>query len=306
MYRLAMRDLATQGYLDVWYQRGEAERGLPRMASMLDKESLRQLTKVVEKALTKDNRQALKRLTRIGDDGELRMISDPPLIEPAEDFLDPAEVPAFSEVLHDVLRQARRTLSGDRRYLLEQYRFVHLARKVVGVGSIGTRTYVILMTGRTDDDVLLLQAKEAEASVLERFTAAGRHANHGHRVVDGQRLMQAVSDIFLGYARVKVGSDGRSHDFYLRQLRDWKGSWDPETMNPVGLRAYAQLCGWTLARAHARAGDPVAMSAYLGRSDAFDKAVSAFAESYADQNEADFAVLGDAVGSGRLAAQVGV
>ncbi len=164
-------------------------------------------------------------------------------------------MPAFSEVLHDVLRQARRTLSGDRRYLLEQYRFVHLARKVVGVGSIGTRTYVILMTGRTDDDVLLLQAKEAEASVLERFTAAGRHANHGHRVVEGQRLMQAVSDIFLGYARVKVGADGRSHDFYLRQLHDWKGSWDPGDDEPRSAYGPMRNCadGRLRGRTHAPA-----------------------------------------------------
>ena len=204
------------------------------------------------------------------------------------------------------LREYRRTLEIDRRRLLERYEFVDLARKVVGVGSVGTRAWIALLLGRDERDPLFLQIKEAQPSVLEEFAGRSDYRNAGHRVVSGQRLMQAASDIFLGWLRVTEGLDGRRRDFYVRQLRDWKGSAEIEAMVPKGMGIYAEMCGWTLARAHARSGDPVAIAAYLGKKDVFDRAIAAFARAYADRNEADYALLKEAVDSGRLEAQTGL
>jgi uncharacterized protein (DUF2252 family) len=200
----------------------------------------------------------------------------------------------------------RRTLETDRRHLLEKFEFCDMARKVVGVGSVGTRCWIILMLGRDSGDPLFLQVKEAEKSVLSRFVGASRHANQGQRVVVGQRLMQASSDIFLGWQRTEAGLDGRARDFYVRQLRDWKFSLDIATMRPPGMQKYGELCGWTLARAHARSGDRIAIASYLGGSDVFDKAIAQFAVAYADQNERDYQALKDAAATGRITAEHGL
>ena len=209
----------------------------------------------------------------------------------------------FEAQIQDLIARYRRTLETDRRYLLEQYRFADMVRKVVGVGSVGTRCWIVLMLGRDESDPLFLQVKEAEASVLSRFVGASKYANMGQRVVAGQRLMQASSDIFLGWQRAAAGLDGQQRDFYVRQLRDWKYSIAIEALVPRGMRLCGELCGWTLARAHARSGDRIAIAAYLGSSDAFDKTITQFAAAYADQNERDHQALVDAVASGRLTAE---
>jgi uncharacterized protein (DUF2252 family) len=204
-----------------------------------------------------------------------------------------------------VVRRYRTTLQSDRRHLLEDFRVAHVARKVVGVGSVGTRAWIVLLFGRNDDDPLFLQAKEAQASVLEEFLGAGPKTSHGSRVVQGQHLMQETSDIFLGYDRI-VGLDGVERDFYVRQLRDWKGAAVVETMAPNTLAVYGRLCAWTLARAHARSGDRVAIGSYLGSSDTFDRAIAEFSESYADQNELDYDALVQAEKDGRITVERGV
>ena len=210
---------------------------------------------------------------------------------------------AFETQLQELIAQYRTTLETDRRFLLETFQFADMARKVVGVGSVGTRCWIVLLFGRDNNDPLFLQVKEAEESVLSRFVGASKYANQGMRVVAGQRLMQASSDIFLGWQRTAVGLDGKQRDFYVRQLRDWKFSLPIESMVPRGMRIYGELCGWTLARAHARSGDRIAIAAYLGGSDVFDKAITRFAAAYADQNERDHKALVDAVASGRIAAE---
>ncbi len=256
--------------MDVWYAHGRIQEGLPRVQALLDKKNLKEADRVVTKAKTKDSLDAFGKLTHVVD-GERRIISDPPLIVPVEELLPPDEAEKFLMAIHGLIRSYRRTLQGDRKHLLEDFRFSHLARKVVGVGSVGTRAWIALMLGRDDEDPLFLQAKEAQSSVLEPFVGKSRYANHGQRVVEGQRLMQAASDIFLGWNRV-TGLDGVERDFYLRQLRDWKGSWAPEAMVPQVMALYGGMCGWTLARAHARSGDRIAIASYLGGSDAFDRA----------------------------------
>lgn len=305
MYRNSMRTFATMGDLDVWYAHAAAKPGLPRLRQMLDAESFAQVRRVIEKAMTKTSAEALSRLSEVRD-GERRLVSDPPLLVPVDQLFTPDEAAKRTEVVHQVLREARRSLPDERRQLLDGYRFVEMARKVVGVGSVGTRCWVVLLVGRDDSDVLLLQAKEAEASVLEEFLERSSYAQHGQRVVEGQRMMQAASDIFLCWATPTETADGRRHDYYLRQLHDWKGSWDPATMNHVGLLAYGQLCAWTLARAHARTGDRVAIASYLGSSDAFDRALVTFAATYADQNERDHSALEQAIRDGEVVAQAGV
>jgi hypothetical protein len=205
-----------------------------------------------------------------------------------------------------LIRGYRRTLPGDRRKLIERFRYVDAARKVVGVGSVGARAWVVLMLGRDNDDPLFLQAKEAQASVLEPFLGKSEFANHGQRVVEGQRLMQAASDILLGWLHTDEGIDGQPRDFYIRQLWDAKGSALVEEMEPSGLEAYAEICGWTLARAHARSGDAIAIGGYLGSGDVFERALAGFAETYADQNDRDYAALKAAVDSGRVQAESGL
>jgi uncharacterized protein (DUF2252 family) len=303
-YRSAIRGFAGMRNLEVWYAHARVRQGLPELQAMLDKKELKAAERVVTKARTKDSLEAFAKLTTVVD-GELRIISDPPLIVPVEELLPAGDAVSFLDTMHDLIRSYRRTLQGDRKHLLEDFRFVHLARKVVGVGSVGTRAWIVLMLGRDGQDPLFLQAKEAQASVLEPFVGKSRYANHGQRVVEGQRLMQASSDIFLGWNRL-AGMDGVVRDFYIRQLRDWKGSWAPEAMVPQVMNVYGQMCGWTLARAHARSGDRIAIASYLGNSDAFDRAIASFSEAYADQNDRDYAALKAAVKADRIKATIEV
>jgi uncharacterized protein (DUF2252 family) len=257
---------------------------------------------VTSKAKTKDSMRALNKLTRVVD-GKRQIVSDPPLIVPVEELFPDAD--HHIEFFADLIRRYRVSLPTDRRHLLEQYKFSQMARKVVGVGSVGTRCWIILMHGPRQDDVLFLQAKEAEASVLERFTKKSQYGNHGARVVAGQRLMQASSDILLGWQRA-IGLDGVQRDYYVRQLQDWKGSIDTENAIPEGLKVYGELCAHTLARAHARSGDRIALASYLGNNATFEKALARFAESYADQNERDYEAFAAACKSGRLHAEEGI
>ena len=303
-YRMAMWQYAEMGNLEVWYSKMTAQEGLPQMRAVLDKQTMKSAEKLVAKAKTRDSLQAFEKLTHEVD-GEPRIISDPPLLVPVEELFPAADATAFSETFHELLRTYRRTLLGDRRHLLEDFRFAHIARKVVGVGSVGTRAWIILMLGRDGGDPLFLQAKEAQASVVEPFVGKSKYANAGQRVVEGQRLMQAASDIFLGWERVE-GLDGVKRDFYIRQLRDWKGSWAPEGMTPAAMTVYGQVCAQALARAHARSGDRIAIASYLGKGDQFDRAIATFAEAYADQNERDFEALQAAAKKKRIAIESGI
>ncbi len=304
-YRLAMRDFAGQPDLAVWYARADTDELRAQFESQLKKRQRTAVEKGLAKARTRDSMQELAKLTRIVD-GRPRIISDPPLIVPVDELVPrQTDRKALLSELADLIARYRRTLQGDRRFLLEQFEFADMARKVVGVGSVGTRCWIVLMLGRDDSDPLFLQVKEAEPSVLSRFVGASKYANQGQRVVAGQQLMQASSDIFLGWQRVP-GLDAHSHDFYVRQLRDWKFSVDIDAMVPAGMRMYGALCAWTLARAHARSGDRIAIASYLGGSDVFDAAIAEFASAYADQNERDYAALIAAVDSGQIAAEPGL
>jgi uncharacterized protein (DUF2252 family) len=303
-YRAAMGEFAVQTNLDVWYARLDVEREMARLGTTLDPEARRRTERNIAKWRTKDNLDAFEKLTRVVD-GEPRIVSDPPLIVPIEELFPADQYHRLMTRLHSIVRGYRRTLQSDRRHLLEGFQLVHVARKVVGVGSVGTRAWILLLLGRDDRDPLILQAKEAEASVLERFVGVSEYTNHGQRVVAGQHVMQASSDIFLGWERVE-GVDGQRRDFYVRQLHDWKGSADVDRMTPAVMAGYGQLCGWTLARAHARSGDRIAINAYLGKNDVFDQAIARFAETYADQNEKDYAALKAAVEKGRVEATTGL
>ena len=304
-YRVAMAGFAAMRNLDVWYAHLDVEDTLARLGSQLKPRLMKRTEKNLAKARTRDSSSAFSKLTqRVG--GEPRFIADPPLVVPAADLERGRDREELFEWLHRLLRDYRATLQHDRRMLLEQFRLTDLARKVVGVGSVGTRAWVALMMGLDERDPLLLQLKEAQPSVLEEFAKPSAFRNHGQRVVSGQRLMQASSDIFLGWLHVKAGLDGRPRDFYGRQLRDWKGSAEIEQMVPKGLATYGRLCGWTLARAHARSGDRIAIAAYLGRGAAFDRAMVDFSTAYAEQNERDYRALAQAVESGRVVAQRGL
>jgi uncharacterized protein (DUF2252 family) len=298
-YREAMRGFAAEGNLAVWYERLDVESAMGEIEA--EPKLTAQVRKGVAKARAKDSMRALEKLSHLVD-GELRIRADPPLIVPAEELMPADESRDLEQTLIGVLDSYRASLPGDRQHLLDGYRFRHLARKVVGVGSVGTRAWIVLLTGADDSDPLFLQAKEAEASVLEPYAGASRFENHGQRVVEGQRLMQAASDIFLGWCPA-VGFDGRQRDFYVRQLWDWKRSVEIERLTSHGLELYARMCGWTLARAHARSGDRVAIAAYLGGGDAFDTAIAEFSEAYADQSERDHAALVAAIDAGRIEAQ---
>jgi uncharacterized protein (DUF2252 family) len=305
-YRQAMREFASMTNLDVWYARAD----MTELRAQFDTQLRARQRKLVDaglaKARTRDSIQTLAKLTRMVN-GRPRIISDPPLLVPIDELI-PSETDRadLEGQLTSLIAKYQRTLETDRRYLLQQFEFCDMARKVVGVGSVGTRCWIALMLGRDETDPLFLQIKEAEASVLSRFVGASKYANQGQRVVAGQRLMQAASDIFLGWQRIEAGLDGKPRDFYVRQLRDWKFSIEIAQLTPEGLQLYAALCGWTLARAHARSGDRIAIAAYLGGSDAFDKAIAKFATAYADQNERDYQALVDAVKSGRITAEPGL
>jgi uncharacterized protein (DUF2252 family) len=304
-YREWMRRLAAMRNVDVWYARLDVSTIEKALRERHATKQADVLAAAAAKAQTKDSLKAFSKLTTEVD-GEPRIVSDPPLIVPIEELVEPDQVEPVTEGLHLIFRNYRRTLQQDRRHLLEQFRWVDLARKVVGVGSVGTRCWILLMLGRDGGDPLFLQIKEAQASVLEPVLGKSEYGNHGQRVVYGQRLMQSVSDIFLGWTHVDAGLDGQSRDFYFRQLWDWKTSVDLETILPEGLVLYAEVCGFILARAHARSGDRIAIGEYLGKGDTFDKALLEFAVSYADQNEKDYAALVQAKKDGRITVEEGL
>lgn len=294
-YRRAMRSYASMRNIDVWYARIEVESRLAELRPHLDEGGARKVERNLAKARSKDSLRALRKLTRERD-GELRIVSDPPLITPLEELSD---APDAEAQLQAVLDAYLGSLGDDLQQLASSYRYVHAARKVVGVGSVGTRAWIVLLLGRDASDPLFLQAKEAQRSVLEPYVGASPYDHPGRRVVEGQRLMQAASDVFLGWVSAQ-GVDGKQRNFYVRQLWDGKGSADVERMSARELSIYASLCGEALARAHARSGDRVAIASYLGKGDGFDEAMARFAEGYADQNEGDFERMNAAVESGEI------
>ena len=303
-YREAIRSFAEMSNLELWYSRIDVDEIAALATQQGTRKQQKQFERNVAKAQSKDSMKAFAKLTTIVN-GEPRIVSDPPLIVPIEEVMSGVEAVQLEEFVRGVIRAYRRTLSADRRRLLERYRFAHAAHKVVGVGSVGTRAWILLMLGRDGTDPLFLQVKEAQPSVLEPFLGKSAFAKHGQRVVEGQRLTQAASDIMLGWIRV-AGYDGVSRDFYVRQLWDNKGSALVEVMNPPAMTVYAELCGRALAKAHARSGDAIAIASYLGAGDSFDRALASFAEAYADQNERDYRALQDAVAAGRVAAETGL
>jgi uncharacterized protein (DUF2252 family) len=302
-YRETMAGFADMGTMDIWYSRIDVDQLMGRDDIDVGPKAMARFEKNIAKARTKDSLAAFNKLTEVVD-GEPRIRSNPPLIVPVRELFEGAGADVI-DAERDIIRQYRRTLPGDRRYLLERFRLVDAARKVVGVGSVGTRAYIMLFLGRDDGDPLFLQMKEAQPSVLEPFLGRSKFRNCGQRVVEGQRLMQAASDTMLGWIHT-TGIDGVERDFYVRQLWDSKASAVVEVMEPKTMEAYARLCGTTLARAHARSGDAVAISSYLGRNDAFDQALAAFAEAYADQNERDYDALKAAAESGRVTVETGL
>lgn len=302
-YRDRMRFAATAPVLTAWYDRVDAGQvgawlHLQDKAKRANRKVLKRTENMIAKARTRDSLRAFAKLVEVSD-GELRIKPDPPLVTPLADLTPPGrEREANARTMAELLASYQTTLL-QQNHPIKEFHFVDMARKVVGVGSVGTRAWIVLLCGRDNGDPLLLQAKEAQASVLERHLPASQYKNHGERVVRGQRLMQSASDIFLGWEEVE-SFDGQLRDFYIRQLQDWKGSADIETMTAPGALMYARLCGETLARAHARAGDRVAIAAYLGKSDRFDRSIARFAASYADQNEIDYAEFCRAIADGRL------
>jgi uncharacterized protein (DUF2252 family) len=303
-YREWMRKLAGMGNLDVWYASLDVEAIQARLREETDRRQTKMVEKSAAKARTKDSLKAFSKLTTEVD-GERRIVSDPPLIVPIRELAEEKGFPAESvlEGLHEIYRRYRQTLQPDRRHVLEQFRWLDVARKVVGVGSVGTRCWVVLLVGRDTDDPLFLQVKEAQPSVLEPYLGRSKYKNHGQRVVLGQRLMQSASDIFLGWVRAEETLDGVPRDFFFRQLWDWKVSVDLDAIEPRGLELYGEVCGFVLAHAHARSGDRVAIASYLGKSDGFDQALFELATAYADQNERDHAALREAADKGRIAVE---
>jgi uncharacterized protein (DUF2252 family) len=305
-YRQAMRTFAGMANLDVWYSHADLDQLRVEFKAGLTGRMRKALDQGLAKARTKDSMQALAKLTREVD-GQRRIVADPPLIVPISDLVAGNEAMAnLAGQIPELLVTYRRTLREDSAKLLGRYELADVALKVVGVGSVGTRCWIVLMLAADGSDPLFLQVKEAEQSVLSGFGGPGEHGNQGQRVVVGQRHMQAASDIFLGWVRVRQGADGRQHDYYMRQLRDWKLSIEIGAMVPGGMRRYGMLCGWTLARAHARTGDRIAIASYLGSSAAFDNAIADFAAAYADQNERDYASLARAAESGRITVKTGL
>lgn len=303
-YREAMAEFAQMRNLDVWYARMSAEELQQRLATLADRSSAKEAKKRLEKALRRDHLHAFERHLHVVD-GQPKFISNPPVLVPAEELLTGEARERYVEVIQTFLHQYRASLSPERQVLMEGYRFVALARKVVGVGSVGTRAWVVLMQGRDAADPLLLQLKEAQPSVLAPYAGATEYQCEGHRVVEGQRLMQAASDHLLGWYDLRA-LDGEHRDYYVRQLWDGKASIEVEHLTDKGLAVYGEACGWTLARGHARSGDRVAMAAFLGEDTAFDEAVTAFATSYADTNEADHARLLEAERDGTIEVVHGV
>ena len=312
-YREAMTGFAKMGTMDIWYAHLSEEEIMAAIETMVASQKGKAkkeaekgaegAKKITAKARTRDSLQALSKLAEHVD-GNYRIVSQPPIVIPVRELESFSTLSAdeVQQGIHDQFRAYRATLQDDRRHLLERFQVIDAARKVVGVGSVGTRAFIVLLQGRDQDDPLFLQVKEATTSVLEDHLPKSRYKQHGERVVQGQRMMQSASDIYLGWTK---GVEANRW-LYWRQLRDMKGSIDVEAMKPFGLEFYARQCGWTLARAHARSGDPVAIAAYLGKSDTFDRSITDFSERYADQNDKDFQAFADAVKSGRLEAIEGV
>jgi uncharacterized protein (DUF2252 family) len=306
-YRGAMARFAAMNNLEVWYAHLDIEAAIAELRSQFAPKVAKRTEKALAKARTRDSMSAFSKLTHELD-GQARIAADPPLIVPIDDLAQGVERDEMFDGLHELLRSYRATLQRDRRVLLEEFEMVDIARKVVGVGSVGTRAWIVLLLGRDGQDPLFLQMKEAQASVLEEFLGKSEFSNHGERVVTGQHLMQAQSDIFLGWLHVEAGQglDEQERDFYGRQLKDWKGSAEIEQMAPKGMATYGRLCGWTLARAHARSGDRIAIAAYLGNAPRFDRAILEFSHAYAEQNERDYQALVQAVDSGKIKAEKGL
>jgi uncharacterized protein (DUF2252 family) len=304
-YRTAMAGFAAVDNLEVWYAHLDVEAAIAEHSSEFKPKVVKRTEKNVAKARTRDSMSAFSKLAEQVD-GHARIIAEPPLIVPLADLAQGDERDEMFDALHEILRSYRATLQHDRRALLEQFELVDVARKVVGVGSVGTRAWILLLLGRDGQDPLFLQAKEADASALEEFAGKSEFENHGERVVAGQHLMQASSDIFLGWVHITSGLDGTERDFYARQLKDWKGSAEVEQMDPKALATYGRMCGWTLARAHARSGDRIAIASYLGNAPSFDNAIVEFSHAYAEQNERDYKALVRAVESGKIKAERGL
>jgi uncharacterized protein (DUF2252 family) len=304
-YRDAVREFAGMSNLAVWYAHLDIDSVVQEYSKQFKSIVSSRAEKAMVKARTRDSMSAFKKLTEVVD-GKVQIVDQSPLIVPIEKLVAGEDIEALFDELRMLIRVYRESLEFDRRVLIEEFHLQDFARKVVGVGSVGTRAWIGLMMGRDGNDPLFLQIKEAEASVLEPFLGASEFANHGQRVVTGQRLMQAVSDIFLGWVHNPEGLDGRGRDFYVRQLKDWKASAEIEQMVPEGMKVYGRLCGWTLARAHARSGDRIAIASYLGGGNTFDRAILEFSKAYAAQNDSDYKELADAVKSGRVAAQTGL
>jgi len=301
-YRTRMAQFAAMRNLEVWYTRFEVEKLMPQLRSQVGGKMRKRLDKVVTKAQRRDSVHAFTKLSQeVG--GERRIVSDPPLVVRLADFPESDRRDHARADLERLLHEYSLTLQHQRRLLLEQFRLVDLARKVVGVGSVGTGAWIALLLGRDGQDPLFLQFKEAQPSVMEEFAGASEYCNAGERVVAGQRIMQASSDIFLGWLTVEQSVYGGSRDYYVRQLRDWKGSLAVEEMDPRALSVYGQLCAATLAHAHARSGDRIAIASYLGSGDVFDRAILSFSEAYAEQNDRDYAALLQAVETGRVRAE---
>jgi uncharacterized protein (DUF2252 family) len=303
-YRDGMRDFARMRTLDVWYARLEVDQIVRRWGKEVGTKRLERIERTVAKQRGKSHLRAFEKLTEVVD-GRRRIVSDPPLIVPIEELAPPGEHERLVEAVRRIVHSYRRTVGVDRRLLLDRFRYEHVARKVVGVGSVGLQAWIVLLLGRDDDDPLFLQVKEAQASVLEPFLQKSEFANHGQRVVEGQRLTQSARDVLLGWTHEDdVVGIGES-DYYVRQLWDGKARVSIEAMDPRTMEVYAEICGWTLAHAHARTGDPIALASYLGRGDTFDRALASFAETYADQNERDYAALADAAAVGRVEVESG-
>ena len=304
-YRTAMASFAAMKNLDVWYAHLDAENALKEFGSQFKPKVVKRTKKALAKARTKDSMTAFSKLTKVVG-GQARIIDQPPLIVPIEQLSPGEDRDEVLERLRELVRGYPETLEASRRVLLEEFDLTDFAGKVVGVGSVGTRAWIALLMGRDDQDPLFLQIKQAEASVLEESLGRSEFSNHAERVVVGQRLMQATSDIFLGWLRVPAGRNGKGGDYYVRQLKDWKGSAEIEQMNPEAMASYGTLCGWTLARAHARSGDRIAIAAYLGNGDSFDRAIIEFSIAYAEQNDRDYQALKAAVDSGNIEAETGL
>jgi uncharacterized protein (DUF2252 family) len=304
-YRTAMREFAGMQNLAVWYARLEIESLLAERAAQFKPRALARTRKTIAKARTRDSMSEFSKLTR-SNNGQVQIVDQSPLIVPLSQLAPSGEREDLLQELRELLRVFHDSLDPDRRLLLEQFQLTDFARKVVGVGSVGTRAWIALLLGRDANDPLFLQMKQAEASVLEQLLGPSEFENHGQRVVTGQRRMQTTSDIFLGWVHVDSPLDGQPRDFYGRQLKDWKGSAEIDQMIPQAMAVYGKLCGWTLARAHARTGDRVAIAVYLGSGAGFDRAILEFSNAYAEQNERDYQQLVAAVKSGTVTAQVGL